>query len=177
MRYRKLGKSGIDVSVVAMGCWAIIGDATWGKQEEKESIETIEAAYDAGITFFDTAEGYGNGYSEHMLGKVFSGRRDRVVIGSKVSPNHCARQQVRAACERSLRNLGTDYIDVYMIHWPSREIPFADTMGELEKLKAEGKIRAIGVSNFGVKDLSGLLAAGRCEVNQLAYSMLFRAIE
>jgi myo-inositol catabolism protein IolS len=177
MEYRKLGRTEITVSTVAMGCWAIAGDWVWGEQDEQASIATIRAALDVGINFFDTAEGYGDGYSEIVLGKALTGIRHKAVIASKVSPSHLAGDEVQQACERSLRRLNTDYIDLYQIHWPNWDIPIAETMEALEKLCQQGKVRAIGVSNFGVIDLCDLLAVGHCESNQLPYSLLGRAIE
>jgi len=105
------------------------------------------------------------------------GRRDRAVIATKVSPDHLAPEDLRASCEASLRRLRTDVIDLYQIHWPSRQVPLADTVGALQRLQEEGKIRAFGVSNFGVGDLGDLLALGPCTSNQLPYSLLWRAIE
>jgi len=177
MECRHLGATDIAVSTVTMGCWAIVGDATWGPQDESDSISAIRAALDAGITTFDTAEGYGAGYSEALLGKTLTGIRDRAVIASKVSSDNLAPSDLKAACERSLKRLATDYIDLYQIHWPSRRIPLSETLGALEELKAQGKIRAIGVCNFGPLDLDDLTAAGRAESNQLPYNLLFRAIE
>ncbi|MBN1808641.1 MAG: aldo/keto reductase [Planctomycetes bacterium] len=177
MEYRKLGKTGIEVSAVAMGCWAIVGDGIWGEQDAADAVAAINTAYDEGVTFFDTAEGYGAGSSEEILGSALKGRRDKVVIGTKVSRRNLSADAVRTACEDSLRRLGTDYIDLYMIHWPSRETPFAETLLALEDLKAEGKLRAIGVSNFGPLDMRDILALGRIEANQLPYSLLWRAVE
>ncbi|MBN1246680.1 MAG: aldo/keto reductase, partial [Anaerolineae bacterium] len=96
---------------------------------------------------------------------------------SKVSHNHMRPADLRAACERSLAYLQTDYIDVYYLHWPNWDIPFEETMGEMQRLKDEGKVRFVGCSNFGVRDLKDLLAIRHVEVNQLAYNLLFRAIE
>ena len=177
MQYRKLGKSDIQVSAITMGCWAIAGDAMWGPQDEDAAVAAIRTALDVGINSLDTAEGYGAGRSEELVGKAVTGRRSEAVITSKVSRDHLRPADVRAACEASLRRLQTDYIDVYCIHWPSREIPLAETMGALEGLKQEGKIRAIGCSNFGTKDLADLLQYGRVEADQLPYSLLWRAIE
>jgi len=175
---RTLGKTGIRVSPVAMGCWAIVGDATWGPQDEREAVAAIHAALDAGVTFFDTAEGYGAGYSEQLLGKALRGRRDRAVIGSKVSPNHAGTYaDLLHRCELSLANLGTDCIDVYHLHWPNRTVPVAEVLAGLVRLREAGKIRAVAVSNFGRQDLTDLLTCGRCEVNQLPYNLLWRAIE
>jgi len=177
MKYHKLGTIDITASAVAMGCWAIVGDFTWGPQDETEAIATIRAALDAGINFFDTAEMYGDGYSEELLGRALAGHRHEVIIADKVGPGHMAADQVILACERSLKRLRSDYIDLYQIHWPSRTVPLAETVAALEKLKQQGKIRAIGVSNFGVGDLTDLLVIDRPETNQLPYSLLWRAIE
>lgn len=177
MEYTTLGKTDIKVSAVAMGCWSIVGDETWGEQDEAESLATIKAALDAGVTFFDTAEMYGNGYSERLLGNVLSRHRKEVVIASKVSSSHLSAEELPRACERSLQRLKTDTIDLYQIHWPSRTTPLTETLEVLEKLKAQGKIRAVGVSNFAVQDLAELTALGHCETNQLPYSLLWRAVE
>jgi aryl-alcohol dehydrogenase-like predicted oxidoreductase len=177
MERRKLGRSGIDVSAMALGCWPFAGGAVWGDQDDAASIATVHAALDAGINFFDTAEGYEAGRSEEVLGRALAGRRDRAVIATKVSPNHLAPADLVASCEQSLRTLGTDYVDLYMIHWPSRDVPLAETVGALERLQRQGKVRAIGVSNFGVGDLGDLVALTRCASNQLPYGLLWRTIE
>ncbi|MBA3945500.1 MAG: aldo/keto reductase [Herpetosiphonaceae bacterium] len=177
MEYRKLSTTDIDVSVVALGCWAFAGDATWGPQDEDAALATVHAALDAGVNFFDTAEAYGAGSSELLLGKALAGRRGEAVIASKVSGDHLAPAELRQACERSLRQLNTDYLDLYQIHWANREIPLAETYGALEELRSEGKVRAFGVCNFGVGDLTDLFAVGACATNQLPYSLLWRAIE
>jgi len=177
MEYRKLGRSDIEVSTICMGCWALAGGKVWGDQDEREAIDALHTAVDLGVNFFDSAEAYGNGDSEAILGRAFNGMRDKVIIATKVSQNHMKPADLRAACERSLALLQTDYIDVYYLHWPNWEIPFADTMGEMQKLKDEGKIRAVGCSNFGVRDLADLLAVDHVDVNQLGYNLLFRAIE
>jgi len=178
MQYRKLGNTGIEVSRVAFGCWAIVGGFNWGRQDEKDSLNALRAAYEAGVTLFDSAEGYGNGRSEQLIQKALSSVRNEIIIATKVSPDHFAEKDLIAACERSLRNLKTDRIDLYQLHWSNKKIPVEDTLAVLEKLKKEGKIRYYSVSNFGTKDLAGCLAAGYtvCS-NQLAYNLLFRAIE
>lgn len=178
MEYRKLGKTEISVSAVALGCWAFGGDGPWGPQDDEDSIGTVSAALDAGINFFDTAEGYGpEGRSESVLGKALAGRRQKAIIATKAGPWNLAGSKVPVACENSLRRLQTDYIDLYQIHWPNHSIPIEETVEALEKLRQQGKIRAIGVSNFGVRDLAGYLAHGRCETNQMSYSMIWRALE
>ena len=177
MEFRTLGNIDIKVSVIAMGCWPIVGDSTWGTQNEKDSIDCIEAALDSGITFFDTAEAYGNGYSEEILGKVLPSRRDKVVIASKFRSSCKSGEELISCCDAALERLKTDYMDLYQIHWPTRSMPFAEAAEALGKLQEQGKIRAVGVSNFGVVDLDAYLEVGRAESNQLAYSLLFRAIE
>jgi myo-inositol catabolism protein IolS len=113
-----------------------------------------------------------------LIGKAFTGHlRDKVIIATKVSQGNLRPTDLRAACENSLRNLGMDTIDVYYIHWPNWDIPIADTLGEMQRLKDEGKIRFVGCSNFGPRDLTELLAIDHVEINQLAYNLLFRAIE
>lgn len=178
MQRRTLGQTGLEVSVVAMGCWAIIGGSTWGDQDEGEAIEAIGAALDEGINFFDTAEGYGAGESEALLARGLGRRRDEAVIASKVSPNRLRPDLLAQACQDSLKALNTDFIDLYQIHWPSRDIPLADSVAALLQLQEEGKIRHFGVSNFGPRDLDDLLSTGApCASNQVIYSLLTRAIE
>ncbi len=177
MEYRVLGESDLAVSTICMGCWALAGDRMWGPQDEEEAIAALRTAVEVGINFFDTAEAYGNGRSESILGRAFRDIRDKVVIATKVSTSHMRPDDLRRACENSLRRLQTDYIDIYYLHWPSREVPFSETMGEMARLQSEGKVRWVGCSNFGKQDLAALLQVGRVEVNQLAYSLLFRAIE
>lgn len=177
MQLRRLGNSEIEVSAVGMGCWAIVGDSTWGSQDDSDTSEAIRAAMNAGINFFDTAEAYGDGYSEELLAKAFKGIRDRVVIASKASPNHHAPADLKKACEDSLRRLNTDYLDLYQLHWPSRAVGFEETWAMMEQLIGEGKVRVAGVSNFGAEDLSALLETGKPASNQLCYNLLFRAIE
>jgi len=177
MQLRKLGNTEIAVSAVGMGCWAIVGDSTWGPQDEADTLAAIEAALSSGVNFFDTAEAYGDGFSDEILGKAFRGMRDKVVIATKASPNHHEPSALKKACEDSLRRLRTDYIDVYQLHWPSREVPFDDTWEAMRVLQQEGKIRAASVSNFGAKDLGNLIRSGAPASNQVCYSLLFRAVE
>jgi len=177
VQYRKLGKTDISVSAIAMGCWVLAGDATWGPQNMAESVATVRAALDAGVNLFDTAEGYGGGDSESVLGQALQGRRHEAVIATKVGRANLSADEVHCACEASLQRLQTDYVDLYQIHWPSRTVPLPETMEALERLREQGKVRAIGVCNFGLQDLSDLLAIGWAETNQLPYSLLWRAIE
>ncbi len=189
MRYRPLGSSGYEISIVSLGCWAIVGGFNWGPQDEADSLDTIAAALDAGINFFDTAELYGEGRSEQLLAKGLGRRRDGILIASKVADTHLEPTQIVEACERSLKNLATDRIDLYQMHWPSKSVPLDDSIDALLKLKQQGKIRQIGVSNFGAKWLDALgeaaarrighhaLAGELCVSNQVIYSLLTRSIE
>lgn len=177
MQYTELPNTDMRVSRVAMGCWALAGDFTWGEQDEAEAVAAVHAALDTGINFFDTAEMYGDGVSEERLGKALEGRRHQAVIASKIGPGHNGPDQLRAACHRSLRLLRTDYMDLYQIHWADAAVPLADTWDALEQLREEGKLRAIGVCNFGPRDLGELLSLARPATCQLPYSLLMRAIE
>ena len=172
-----MGTADIEVSVMALGCWPFAGGVVWGEQDEGESIATVHAALDAGINFFDTAEGYEEGHSERVLGRGLAGQRQQAVIASKVSPNHLTPEGIAAACEQSLENLQTDYIDLYQIHWPNHDIPIETSWRALEDLLAAGKVRALGVANFASDDLADLVAVGRPAADQLPYSLLWRAIE
>lgn len=177
MRYTTLPGTELRVSVIAMGTWALAGDMTWGAQSESDSVESVRAALEAGINFFDTAPAYGDGLAEERLGKGLGHARDQAVIATKIGPGSMSPGAVAASLEASLTRLRTDYVDLLQIHWPSREVPLAETWGALEKLQRQGKVRALGVSNFGARDLAEVLDLGRPSTNQLPYSMLARAIE
>ncbi|MEX2592948.1 MAG: aldo/keto reductase [Anditalea sp.] len=167
-----------EISRLIFGCWAIVGGFNWGPQDERDSLQAIREAYDQGINCFDTAEAYGNGHSENLLAKALSGKRKDMIIASKVGPADFAPANVIKACERSLKNLQSDYIDLYQLHWPNPEIPLEDTLGALQRLREEGKIRAYGVSNFGSQSLDICKTSGfNISSNQMAYNLLFRAIE
>lgn len=173
--YKKFGKTDLMTSQLVYGCWGLSG--AFGAQDERDSLEALRTAYDEGINFFDAAEVYGAGYSEQLLGRALGDIRDKIIISTKVSPGHLAPAELQAACERSLKNLNTSYIDLYLIHWPSREIPLAETIGALQQLQSAGKIRYYGVSNFGRNDLTSALELGTVSADQLGYNLLFRAIE
>ena len=176
MQYRSLGKrDDIQVSPIALGCWPFSGGKFWGSQEDADSIAAVHAALDAGINFFDTAEGYVR--SEEVLGRGLKGRRHEAVIATKVSAGNLAPEDLIVACERSLRALLTDHIDLYQIHWPNWDVPLAETVGALDALQEEGKIRAYGVCNFARQDLSEMIATGRCVSDQMPYNLVWRVIE
>ena len=176
MQYRALGKrSDIQVSPIALGCWPFAGGNVWGDQDDAESIAAVHAALEEGINFFDTAEGYGR--SEEVLGRGLKGRRHQAVLATKVSAGNLAADDVISACERSLRTLQTDYIDLYQIHWPNWDVPLAETASALQTLQTDGKIRAYGVCNFAAQDLSEMITLGQCVTDQLPYSLAWRGIE
>ncbi len=177
MQTRRLGRSDLEVPVICFGCWAIAGGVWWGEQDEQDAIDAIHEAIDLGLNFFDTAEGYGAGASEELLGRGLRGVRDRAIVATKASPNHHSPEALKQACEDSLRRLDTDWIDLYQLHWPNREVPFEDTWAAMEDLIEEGKVRVGGVSNWGPGDLDEILRAGHPDVDQVSYSLLFRAIE
>ncbi len=178
MQYETLGQTDVEVSRVGLGLWNISGGSDWEKTDEDQAIETIHEAYDSGVTFFDTAEAYGDGYSEEVLGEALDGLdRDDVVVASKVWQDNLAYDDLKAACEASLDRLGTDYVDVYYVHYQHPEIPVSETMRAMKELQEEGKIRVPAVSNTGPADLDATLAEGRVEANQVPYNLLWRAIE
>lgn len=181
MKPRVLGKTDIRLSPIIMGTWQT-GKSMWTGIDDTQSEKAIQAAMDAGITTFDTAEVYGNGHSEKILGKAIGNRRDHVQILSKVFSNHLKYDQVVSSCNRSLKNLGTDYLDLYQIHWPPGSfgvppVPLEETMRALGDLKAQGKIRAIGVSNFSLEQLQEVSALGPIESLQPPYSLFWRHVE
>ena len=178
MEKRTVGKSGIEISVMGIGGWSYGGGDYWGPQAQEDVDAVAHAALDNGINFFDTAEGYNEGRSEEAVGRALKGRRDEAVIATKISPNNTEPTVLREHCEASLRRLQTDYIDIYIVHWPITEHSVEDAFATLTALKEEGKIRSIGVSNFGVAQLSEALATGvQLDVNQLCYNLLSRGIE
>jgi methylglyoxal reductase len=199
MQYRKLGDSGIEASVVAMGTWVTGGGDSWNGVNDEESLRAVDVALDAGVNFIDTAPAYGWGHSEEILCKALRGRRDKVVLATKCGiwwqdargsfHFHLNGKDtfislrpdtITIEIEDSLQRLGTDYIDLYQIHWPAKEpdnTPIEDTMAVLLKLKDEGKIRAIGVSNVSLEELKNYRACGAIASDQFRYSMLYRVPE
>ena len=176
-----LGKSDLQISPVIMGTWQA-GKDMWSGIEDEESIRSIKTAVDEGITTFDTAEAYGNGHSERIVGKALKGLRDQTVIATKVFPNHFKYDQVLNSCHKSLKNLNTDYIDLYQLHWPSgsfgtKKVPIEDTMKAMNKLKDQGKIRSIGVSNFSSEKIAAAAKFGQIDSLQPPYSLFWRHVE
>lgn len=154
----------------------------WVGIEDSETIKAIRSGFEAGITTVDTAEVYGDGHSEQIVAEALADVRDYVVYATKVFANHLKYDLVLEACDRSLKNLKTDYIDLYQIHWPSGTwkseiVPIEETMSALNKLKQDGKIRAIGVSNFSRAQLEEACQFGRIDSIQPPYSLFWRQVE
>jgi aryl-alcohol dehydrogenase-like predicted oxidoreductase len=163
MQYRQLGRSGLTVSVVGLGCNNFGGQpvnapsgTVYGLMPIEETRKVVDAALDTGITFFDTADVYGGGGSEQQLGQLLKDRRHEVILATKWGSGMDERQDIawgsrryiRWACEASLRRLGTDYIDLYQMHWPCPRTPVEETIAALDELVREGKVRYIGHSHF-----------------------------
>ena len=195
MPLRPCGAQGLQLSAIGLGCWSFGGGDYWGAQDQKDVDAVVRAAVDGGLNYFDTAEAYNEGRSEEALGLALRGLpRERVVIGSKVSPVHCYPGVLERHCEATLRRLRTDYVDLYMVHWPLHahsirhyttdpailaDPPQAQAAFEvLLRLREAGRIRHIGISNFSARRMAADIPAGvPIAANQLAYSLLTRAIE
>ena len=185
MKYRKLGQSDLNVSVVCAGCWGIGGEF-YGEVDDAESIRMIHAAGDAGINFLDTAIVYGCGRSEQVIGQALAGRRDKWIVATKcgrralpdgTKTNNGSREWLFRDLETSLRQLDTDYIDLYQLHMPDPNVPLAETIGALGEMLKAGKVRAIGVSNLTVEQLDEARKIAPIASHQPPYSMFQRDIE
>jgi len=200
MEYRQLGDSDVKVSAVTLGTWAI-GGWMWGGTDEQAAVAAIRKAIDAGMTSIDTAPIYGMGVSESIVGKAIAGRRDEVQVltkygmrwdldqgqfwfntrtpdGQEVKVYRCAKaDSIVTECERSLKRLGVECIDLYQCHWRDNTTDVEETMRAIEKLLAAGKIRAAGVSNFTAEEIESARAVVPVASNQPPYSMLKRDIE
>ena len=200
MKKRTLGKSALPVSPITLGAWAI-GGWMWGGAEKKDSLRAIESCLDYGITSIDTAPIYGFGHSEEVLGEAIKGKRDRYEILTKCGMRwegkkgeyffttndnsgiqrdiykYSGKDSIIAECEESLKRLGTDYIDLYQIHWPDFTTPIEEAMEAFSILLQQGKIRAAGVSNYSVEQMTKASGVVELSSNQVPYSMVLRDIE
>jgi aryl-alcohol dehydrogenase-like predicted oxidoreductase len=193
MEKRKCKNTDLELSVLGTGCWSFGGGTYWGQQDQKDVNQVVHASVDLGINYFDTAEAYNDGRSESSLGEAIREiQRDKALIGSKVSPSNCYKETLIRHCEDSLKRLQTDYIDIYMLHWPfhphairhfTNRINIIENPPKIEEalealriLKKQGKIRYFGVSNFSSNRLKNL-PQEEIIVNQLPYNLLCRAIE
>jgi aryl-alcohol dehydrogenase-like predicted oxidoreductase len=201
MELRTLGKSDVKVTPMAFGAWAI-GGWMWGGAEEREAIDAIRAAYDAGITTIDTAPVYGFGKSEELVGRAMEGvQRDKYQVLTKFGMNWeneegeyffdsvdndgkpfkmyklASREKVMKECEDCLRRLKTDYIDLFQIHWPDNTTPVSETFEAVQRLIEQGKVRAAGVCNYNVELVDEALKTIQLASNQVPYSLINRDIE
>jgi len=185
MQRTRLGRSGLNVSRIAFGTWQLGGD--WGATDEPAAIRAIRHAYDRGINFFDTAQGYGFGASEQLLAKAIHGSpRESVVIatkgglrplgGPRVERNASA-AWIRKGVDDSLRALATDYIDLLQVHWPDPNTPFAETAGALAELVMAGKVHHVGVSNFNPEQIDEFSQTLPVETLQPPYHLFHRDVE
>jgi aryl-alcohol dehydrogenase-like predicted oxidoreductase len=183
MEYRQFGQTGIQISAIGFGCWEIGGG--YGSIEETEFIKAVNRALDIGLNSFDTAEAYGFGASEKSLAKALGSRRKEAVITTKFgvgypgAPNlrDGSRKRVMECIEKSLKSLDTDYVDVYLVHWPDRTTPFEETMRALDELVKQGKVRAVGLSNFRLDEIKTCMAARRVDVVQYCWNMFDRRMQ
>ena len=176
MRTRVFGSTGKEVPVIGQGTWNM------EKDSRRAAVEALRRGLDLGMTHVDTAEMYGDGKVEELVGEAIAGRREEVFLVSKVLPQNASRKGTVQACERSLRRLGTDHLDCYLLHWRGSH-PLADTIAAFEELRAAGKVRSWGVSNFDETELAeavritGKAGEGKLACNQVLYHLKERAIE
>jgi myo-inositol catabolism protein IolS len=183
MEYRPFGKTGMQVSAIGFGCWEIGGG--YGSIEEEQFIHAVNRALDLGVNCFDTAEAYGFGASEKSLAKALGARRkDAIVvtkfgIGYKEAPNFrdSGRARAMASVEKSLQNLNTDYVDVYMVHWPDVNTPLEETMRALDDIVKQGKARAVGISNFRLEQIKTSMRTRRIDVAQYCWNIFDRRMQ
>lgn len=171
------------VSLPSGASMPALGQGTWRLGEQRsdraKEVAALRLGIERGLTLIDTAEMYAEGGAEKVAGEAIAGRREDLFLVSKIYPHHASRRGAIAACKGSLQRLRTDWLDLYLLHWRG-EIPLADTVAGFEALRAEGRIRAWGVSNFGRADMEQLLSlpgGGHCAANQVLYNLDCRGIE
>lgn len=188
MEKRKLGKNGPELTTVGLGAWAIGGPWAWGwgKQDDEKSIAAIRKSIDMGINWIDTAAVYGLGHSEEIVARALAGYQDKLFVATKCGlawneKNKVRRdltpKNIRRVIEASLRRLNRDFIDLYQFHWPDSSTPVEKSWEEMIKLKEEGKVRYVGVSNFDVPLMERCLSIHHIDSLQPPYSMLAREVE
>jgi len=176
METRKLGKYGPEVSAIGFGAWAM-GGRGWGHVDDEQTMAAVRRSLDLGSTFVDTAEVYGDGHSEELIGQALQGRRQEVFLATKVGGFDLSRKHIMEAIDNSLRRLGTDHVDLYQLHWPDPKTPVEESMQAMDDLVQAGKVRYVGVSNFDVPMLRACLTVRHVDSLQPVYSMLNRGIE
>ena len=180
MELRPFGRTGLEVSAVGFGCWEVGGG--YGDVEQAEFAQAVDRALDLGINCFDTAEGYGMGASERALGQALGRRRDEAIVVTKFGMNYrdkpnlrdSSRERVLASIDKSLKNLGTDWVDAYLVHWPDRLTPFEETMDALDGIVRDGKARFVGLSNFKLSEIEACMRTRRVDVVQYGWNMFDR---
>ncbi len=188
MNTRQLGKDGPHLTEIGLGAWAIGGPWAWGwgEQDDAISVKTIQVSLGMGINWIDTAAVYGLGHGEEVVAKALNGKRKEVFIASKCGlvwderrrvRNNNRPESIRKECENSLRRLRTDYLDLYQIHWPDKNVPVEESWGEMSRLKEEGKVLHIGMSNFGVDLLQKCQKIYPVASLQPPYNMVHRDVE
>jgi len=177
LEYKSLGKTGDRISTIGMGTWRM---GSGSQPERLKQLESLRRGIELGINLIDTAEAYGDGKSEELVGGAIKVDRDSAFVATKVSPSNLHRDDVLDACSRSLERLGIKQIDLYQVHWPNPRIPIRETMSAMEQLVREGRIRHIGVSNFDAeqtREAMEALSKNELVSNQVEYSLANRAIE
>lgn len=167
----KIGSVAKSSSVLGLGGW-VFGGINWGTQSDNDSLDAIKAGYERGITHFDTAQAYGNGHSEELLGRALRGVRDKVFIASKMM--FTKKEKVEVSILASLKRLKSDYIDLFYIHWPKKNADLEGMMEGLISAREKGMIRGIGVSNFSIEQIERLLRIGSIDAHQFCYNLLWR---
>ncbi|HUS92606.1 MAG TPA: aldo/keto reductase [Phycisphaerae bacterium] len=166
-----------DLSIVGLGCWSYGGE--WGPQDDADSLDALRTALEVGFTHIDTAEAYGRGHSEELVGRAIAGRRDEVFVATKGFPcwGDLSRACYALKIDESLRRLGTDFIDLYYIHWPMTGRDMRPPMEAIVAAQEAGKVGAVGVSNFTVEEMEQVAEVGRIDAHQLCYNLFWRQME
>lgn len=176
MQYRELGKSGIYVTPMAFGSWEAGGGPEWGvKQDDEVYLDAMRCAFESGINFVDSAVFYGHGHAEELIGRALRDfDREKIVISTKQVAGRLKHENARQTVEECMKRLNTDYIDVFLVHWPNPDVEIGENMEELMKLKDAGLIRAIGVSNYTLEHLKRATQYAQVDVIQPCYSLFWR---
>jgi aryl-alcohol dehydrogenase-like predicted oxidoreductase len=186
MEYRAFGRTGLQVSAMGFGSWPMSGDR-YGPIQDDEATEAVHRALDVGVNCFDTAPGYGSGHSEQVLGRALGPRRQEIVLVTKcgiffdpekkTAGRDGSRANILREVDVSLQRLGTDYIDVYLVHWPDPKLPVEETFAAMDEVVKSGKVRFVGVSNFTVEQMKACMTVRRVDVIQVGYHLFDRRME
>lgn len=172
-----LGSSTIPMTMLGLGAWSF-GGSQWAGQDDDKSTAALQASFDAGVTHLDTARAYGNGKSEQVCAEFLKGKRDKVYVATKGNIGPEAKpEEIRAQLKASLKDLQTESVDLYYLHWPRTGKDLKPVMAELEKARGEGKIKAIGISNFTVEHMESIADVCTVDAHQLCYNAFWRPLE